>query len=251
MPARLRSRFSYDSVARHDDHGRRPDERSAPPFARSGNDARSFPPASGRERQQGPAYGADNAPGRGMPPGHVREEPRPMVNAREREESSAFGRGNALGRATERVREEPRPLPMVNARERQESSVLGQGNALGRATERMHEETGRQDPPFVRNGRSMPPQQHEGPVARGEDRDERRGQPSAREGQGMTSPALRQPAHEVAQRERAVHSAPDERRAEAEPERRNGKGRGRNDDEETDSLDERDGDARRRNKRGE
>jgi hypothetical protein len=255
IPARLRSRFSYDSVARHDGSGRRPGERSAPPFARSGNEARSFPPATVRERQQAPAYGADNAPGRGMPPGYMREEPRqhPMVNARERQESPAW-QGNALGRATERVREEARPLPSESGRERPQRPAYGAADEprRGMPQARMREESVRQDPPFARNGRGMPPRQREEASLRGEGRDERRGQPSAWEGQRMTSPAIRQPAHEVVQRERAgLRSAPDERRAEAEPERKNGKGRGRNADEETDSLDERDGDARRRNRRDE
>lgn len=181
-----------------------------------------------------------------------------MVNAREREESSAFGQGNALGRATERVREEARPLPPEAGRERQQRPYEAENEPRhGMQQARMREETSRQDPPFVRNGRSMPPQQHEAPVARDEGRDQRRGQPSAREAQRTPPVAVRQPAHEIAQRERAVQSAPDERRAEAEPERRNGKGKGRDedeerdDDEETDSLDERDGDARRRNRRDE
>jgi hypothetical protein len=250
IPARLRSRFSYDSVARHDDNGRGPGQRSAPPFARDGNEAR---PLHGTgERQQPPGYGADHAPGRGMPPGYMRDEearPLPPTATREREEPSTFGRGNALGRVTERVREEARPLPPEAGRERQQQRTHEAANESRRG---MREETGRQDPPFARNGRGAPPKEDEEPPVRGEGRDERRGRPSAREAQRTTPAAVRQSAHEVVQRERvAAQPAADARGAETEPERKNRKGKGRNDDEETDSPDERDGDAGRRNERDE
>jgi hypothetical protein len=213
IPTRLRSRFSYDSVARHDDNGRGPGQRSAPP-------------------------------------GHMREEARPLppAAAREREEPSTFGRGNALGRVTERVREEARPLPPEAGRERQEPRTHEAANESRRG---MREETGHQDPPFARNGRGVPPSQPEGSSARDESR-ERRGQPSAREAQRMTPASAGQPAHEVAPRERvAAQSAADARRAGTEPERKNRKGKGRDDDEETDYPDERDGEAGKRNKRDE
>ncbi len=215
IPSRLRSRFSYDSVARRDDSGRRPGGRPAPPFAHPGNEAHRFPQATGRDRQQGPAYGADDAPGRGMPPGYMREEARPLPPDSGRE------------------RQGPRAYEVENESRR------------GMRQARMREEGGRQDPSDARNGRGMPPPQYEAPSARGESRDERRGQPS----------------HEVVQRERMARSAGDERRrgmdvadergAEASPERKNGKGRGRNDDQEADAWDERGGNAGRRNRRDE
>ena len=241
IPTRLRSRFAYESVARHDD-GRRPGERAAPPFARVGNEARPLPPAYGRERQYPPLREADNAPGRGMPPGHMREEARPLppTAAREREEPSTFGRGGALGRVTERVREEARPLPPATARERQQQPVFETdgGPRRGMPQPPMRADTSRQDPPFADRGRVR--QEERQPAEREQGWDEPPQQGSGRRERGQSAGDGRQ---------RGV-AAVDERKGDSAPGRKNGKGKGR-DDEETDSRDARDGDAGRRNRRDE
>jgi hypothetical protein len=240
IPTRLRSRFAYDSVARHDD-GRRPGERAAPPFSRVGNEARPLPPAHGRERQYPPVHEADNAPGRGMPPGQMREERHPLPPASAREEPSGFGQGKALDRVAERVREEARPLPPATARERQGPPTREAENESRRGMPQapMREDAGRQAPSFADNGRAQQEERRSGEREQG--RDERPQQGSAQRERGQSAGEGRQ---------RGV-AAVDERKADSVSERKNGKGKGRNDDEEADSPDARDGDAGRRNKRDE
>ncbi len=242
IPARLRSRFAYESVARHDD-GRGPGERVAPPFSRVGNEARPLPPAyGGRERGYPPEHEAGNAPGRGNPPGQMREEARPLppASAREREEPSSFGRGSALGRVTERVREEARPLPPATGRERQwqPAPEADSGPRRGMPLPSTRADAGRQAPPSAERGRVQ--QEERRPAEREQGWDERPQQGSTQRERGQSAGDGRQ---------RGV-AAVDERRGEAVPGRKSGKGKGR-DDEETDSQDARDGDVGRRNRRDE
>jgi hypothetical protein len=279
IPSKLRSRFSYESVA-YRDNGRRPAERPEPPYYR--NETRPAPPAYGRERQEPATYGggsalrraaerareearpappayrrdrqepsayeADNSPDRVIRTERMREEPRPVPPAvgGERQESSTYGGGNALGRAAERVREEPRPAPPAVERERQEPDNAPRREA---APERMREEAGRQGPPFARNDRMSPRQDEAPPAVRGDGGDERRGPP----------PAFREESHDIAQSDRGQASQANEgqrgmdvvkgreRGADSTPERKNGKGRGHNKEgQETDSSDRSDGDAGKR-----
>lgn len=269
IPNRLRSRFAYESVARHDDGRRGPGERSAPPFARAGNEARPlppaavrereessglgggtalgratervraeearpFPPAYGREREQPPMREADHAPGRMMPPGQMREEARPLppAGAREREESSGFGAGTALGRAAERVRAEARPFPPAAAGARPQPPVAESDQPYrGMAQAPVREDSRRQVPPAADKGRAD--KQDGRPVAREHGRDERPQQGGAQRERGQSAGEGR----------RRDVAAADERKAEAAPGRKNGKGRGRDDDPEADSADAREGDA--------
>jgi hypothetical protein len=257
---------------------------------RTREEERPAPPAYGRDRREPPAHEADNGPGRGMPPERMREETRPAPPAygRDRQGPLANGVGNAVGRVMqqERMREETRPVPP--GRDRQEPPAYGADNEPGRGMppERMREETGRQTPPLTSNVRIMAPQQNEDrPAVRGNGRDERRPLPQdegrggdnaqrggrdmspAGEAQRITLPASReappQQPQDIAQRDRGQPQSADddargmgavngqERSADPAPERKNGKGKGRTKDQETDSVDERDGDAPKRRGRSE
>lgn len=273
LPTRVRSRFAYESVARHDGGRRGSGERAAPPFARSGNEARPLPPAVVREREESsgfgagtaleraaeraraearpfpPAYGrereqprvreADHAPGRMMPPGQMHEAPRPLppAAAREREDASGFGGGTALGRAAERARAAARPSPVPAAAERPQPSAAASdrsGHRMAQAPVR--EDDRRQAPPAADNRRADDRRvdKHDDRLAaREHGRDERPQQGGAQRERRLSAGDARP---------RGVAAA-NERKAEAAPGRKNGKGKGRDDDAEGDSADARDGDA--------
>lgn len=232
IPSKLRSRFSYESVA-FDDHARR-----RPAY---------------REREAPASHGGGDAFGRAAE--RVREpaRPTPAASDRARQEPSAYGFGDARGRVMEqaRVREEARPLPTADSRARQEPPSDG-GGAFARAAERVREQANRQAPLPVQNGESRPAGREDGRMEPG---------PSAREGQRMTPPVANQPDSGRPERGRpqaagndrgrgnGVANGQERGRADHAPGRKNGKGRGPAQDQEADSADERDdspGRSRRR-----
>jgi hypothetical protein len=235
IPPGLRSRFSYGSVARFDDNGRRPGERPVPP--QYGD--------YGRERREPTVYETDNMPRRGMPPERMREETRPLPPGygRERRDPSGYeadsmpGRGMPQGRMREEMRQ-PQP---AYGNERRDPPGYEVDNAprRGMPQERMRDADSRQAPHFERNDGRMR-QDEDGPAVRGPDRSYRLA-PQGRDRE-QSAGAERQAGRDAA--------GGNERSADSAPARGNDRGRGRIRDQEADSWDQRDGDSGRGNRRG-
>jgi hypothetical protein len=219
IPSRLRHRFSYESVARPHDNGRRP-------AAHSGTDVRPLPAAYGR--REAPTHGVSGG-ALGRVTERMREEARPLPPEQRRERHESI---------VQEVDHDPRRgMPRQRMEEESRRGVHAADNpGRGMPPARMREESGRQVPPFAH---SVRPQQNEDlPSARAPGRDARRPMPQ-----------------DVAQGDRgqpqstAVNGR--ERSADPVPERKNGKGKGNKKGQEADSEDERDEGAPKRKRRDE
>jgi hypothetical protein len=244
IPPGLRSRFSYGSVARFDDNGRRPGERPVPP--QYGEETRPAPPAYGRERREPAGYEADSMSRRGMPPERMREETRPLPPAygRERRDPPGYEADNMPGRGMPqgRMREEMRqPEPAYGNQRREPSGYeIDSAPRRGMPQERMRDEDSRQAPRFDRNDGRMR-QDEDVPAVRGPDRNDRRLAPQGRDREQSAG----------AERQRGGDAADgNERSADSAPARGNDRGRGRMRDQDADSSDQRDGNSGRGNRRG-
>ncbi len=226
IPSRLRSRFAYDSVARHDERPRGPAGRMAPPFAHGGGEAR--PPAYGRANEASPVYRVERAPVGSMPPGPMREAERPGLPANEQARAQPAPGGGALGRAAERAREAAREQPPANARAARPAVHEAANAPRGGMPS---------DPQrAVPADRTVPQRQAE-PAVRSPGRDAP--QATAPRDRGQPAATARPPAKVAA----------DKTARKAEPAKSNGKGRGRADGDEADSADERDDGTPGRNRR--